>query len=284
MIHRLIMLLVVALALPFMGVGGSLAHAQGQDPTLAAMILLYTQKAKSELKQQEAMMLLESTGHIWITEEVNATTDLQKQFNKYLDSFHGIIMYAAQIYGFYHEIDHLVTNLGAFNDQLSAHPSNALAVALSSNRNKIYREIIMNSVDIVSDVRQVCLSDTKMTEKERMEIIFGIRPKLKLMNKKLQRLTKAGKGNPHNLWAAKAESARIPVPTPSKNLQIQRLPPKNSLYQILMPMKIPEIIFHFLSYIYILSKNNILYETDLSVPFYAKRGAPETPFLLRLCA
>ena len=43
MIHRLIMLLVVALALPFMGVGGSLAHAQGQDPTLAAMILLYTQ-------------------------------------------------------------------------------------------------------------------------------------------------------------------------------------------------------------------------------------------------
>ena len=114
MIHRLIMLLVVALALPFMGVGGSLAHAQGQDPTLAAMILLYTQKAKSELKQQEAMMLLESTGHIWITEEVNATTDLQKQFNKYLDSFHGIIMYAAQIYGFYHEIDHLVTNLGAY--------------------------------------------------------------------------------------------------------------------------------------------------------------------------
>jgi hypothetical protein len=51
----------------------------------------------------------------------------------------------------------------------------------------------MNSVNIVNDVRQVCLSDTKMTEKERMEIIFGIRPKLKLMNKKLQRLTKAVK-------------------------------------------------------------------------------------------
>src|SRR5574344_2695785 len=193
MIHRLIMLLVVALALPFMGVGGSLAHAQGEDPTLAAMILLYTDKAKSELKQQEKMMLLESTGHVWITEEVNATTDLQKQFNNYLDSFHGIIMYAAQIYGFYHEIDHLVKNLGSFSDQLSAHPSNALAVALSSNRNKIYREIIMNSVDIVNDVRQVCLSDTKMTEKERMEIIFGIRPKLKLMNKKLRRLTRAVK-------------------------------------------------------------------------------------------
>ena len=170
--------MIVTLALPLWGVGGSHIHAQGQDPTLAAMILLYTDKAKKELKQQEEMMLLESTGHIWITEE---------------DNFHGIIMYAAQIYGFYHEIDHLIGNLDAFSKQLSAHPSNALAVALSSNRNKIYREIILNSVDICNDVRQVCLSDTKMTEKERMEVIFGIRPKLKLMNKKLQRLTKAVK-------------------------------------------------------------------------------------------
>ena len=166
--------MIVTLALPLWGVGGSHIHAQGQDPTLAAMILLYTDKAKKELKQQEEMMLL-------------------KEFNNYLDNFHGIIMYAAQIYGFYHEIDHLIGNLDAFSKQLSAHPSNALAVALSSNRNKIYREIILNSVDICNDVRQVCLSDTKMTEKERMEVIFGIRPKLKLMNKKLQRLTKAVK-------------------------------------------------------------------------------------------
>ena len=158
--HKFFILLIVTLALPLWGVGGSHIHAQGQDPTLAAMILLYTDKAKKELKQ---------------------------------DNFHGIIMYAAQIYGFYHEIDHLIGNLDAFSKQLSAHPSNALAVALSSNRNKIYREIILNSVDICNDVRQVCLSDTKMTEKERMEVIFGIRPKLKLMNKKLQRLTKAVK-------------------------------------------------------------------------------------------
>ena len=167
-VHRLVMFVVATLVLPLWGLGGSLLHAQGQDPTLAAMILLYTDKAKKELKQQEEMMLLETTGHVWITEEVNATTDLQKEFNKYLDDFHGIIMYAAQIYGFYHEIDRMVDNLGSFSDQLSAHPSNALAVALSSNRNKIYREIIMGSVDIVNDMRQVCLSDTKMTEKERM--------------------------------------------------------------------------------------------------------------------
>lgn len=188
---RFILILTLILTFPFCKSG--FLHAQGQDPVLAGMILLYTDKAKKELKQQEAMMLLETTGHIWIKEEVEGTTNLQKEFNNYLDQFHSIIAYAAQIYGFYHEIDKMVENLGSFSEQLSAHPSNALAVALSSNRNKIYREIIMNSVDIVNDVRQVCLSDTKMTEKERIEIVFGIRPKLKLMNQKLRRLTRAVK-------------------------------------------------------------------------------------------
>lgn len=188
---RFILILTLILTFPFCKSG--FLHAQGQDPVLAGMILLYTDKAKKELKQQEAMMLLETTGHIWIKEEVEGTTNLQKEFNNYLDQFHSIIAYAAQVYGFYHEIDKMVENLGSFSNQLSAHPSNALAVALSSNRNKIYREIIMNSVDIVNDVRQVCLSDTKMTEKERIEIVFGIRPKLKLMNQKLRRLTRAVK-------------------------------------------------------------------------------------------
>lgn len=186
-------ILILTLILTFSFCKSGFLHAQGQDPVLAGMILLYTDKAKKELKQQEAMMLLETTGHIWIKEEVEGTTNLQKEFNNYLDQFHSIIAYAAQIYGFYHEIDKMVENLGSFSNQLSAHPSNALAVALSSNRNKIYREIIMNSVDIVNDVRQVCLSDTKMTEKERIEIVFGIRPKLKLMNQKLRRLTRAVK-------------------------------------------------------------------------------------------
>jgi hypothetical protein len=181
--------LTLFLSFPFCKQG--FLHAQGQDPVLAGMIMAYTDKAKKELKQQEAMMLMETTGHIWIKDEVEGTTSLQKEFNSYLDQFHSIIAYAAQVYGFYHEIDKMTDNLGSFSDQLSAHPGNALAVALSSNRNKIYRDIIMNSLDIVNDVRQVCLSDSKMTEKERIEVILGIRPKLKLMNQKLRRLTRA---------------------------------------------------------------------------------------------
>ena len=101
------------------------------DPTLAGMILMYTNKAEKELKNQEKVMLLQSTGHIWTKEEVEATTDLQREFNNYLDSFRSIVSYAAQIYGFYHEIGQLVDNMGGLVAQLDAHPANGLAVALS---------------------------------------------------------------------------------------------------------------------------------------------------------
>ena len=186
---------------------GLKVHAQ-LDPTLAGMVLIYTEKAKKTLKSQEKVMLLQTTGHIWTKEEVEAVADLQREFNDYLDSFRSVVSYAAQIYGFYHEITHLTENMGEFTQQLKSSPTNALAVALSTNRNKIYRELIYNSIEIINDIRAVCLSDNKMTENERMEIVFGIRPKLKLMNKKLQRLSIAVKyTSMGDIWVEITEQA-----------------------------------------------------------------------------
>ena len=179
------------------------------DPVLAGMILLYTDKAQKELKNQEKVMMLQTTGHIWTKEEVQATADLQREFNKYLDSFRSIVCYAAQIYGFYHEISRLTANMEDFTRQVSRNTTNALAVALSSERNRIYRELMLGSVEIVNDIRMACLADNKMTERERMEIVFGIRPKLKLMNTKLQRLTKAVKYTTmSDIWYEIDEGAR----------------------------------------------------------------------------
>ena len=179
------------------------------DPVLAGMILLYTDKAQKELKNQETVMMLQTTGHIWTKEEVQATADLQREFNKYLDSFRSIVCYAAQIYGFYHEISRLTDNMEDFTRQVSRSTTNALAVALSTERNRIYRELMLGSVEIVNDIRMACLAENKMTERERMEIVFGIRPKLKLMNTKLQRLTKAVKYTTmSDIWYEIDEGAR----------------------------------------------------------------------------
>ena len=133
---------------------------------------------------KKKIMLMQTTGHIWTKEEISATTDLNREFNNYLDSFRSVVVYAAEIYGFYHEIDRMVNNLGSFTKQLKAHPDNAMAVALSARRNNIYRELIMQSVDVVNDIRLVCLSSNKMTEKERMESkrlgITVFQPRLKV--------------------------------------------------------------------------------------------------------
>lgn len=179
------------------------------DPVLAGMILLYTEKAEKTLKNQELAMMMQTTGHLWTKEEVEATADLQREFNTYLDSFRSILCYAAQIYGFYHEITLLTENMGGLIHQLEKNTTNALAVALSTNRNKIYREVILNSVEIVNDIRTVCLSKNKMTEQQRLEIVFNIRPKLQVMNKKLKRLTIAVKyTSMNNVWLEISEGTR----------------------------------------------------------------------------
>lgn len=188
---------------------GAIQSRAQTDPTLAGMILAYTDKAQNELKAQERAMMLETTGHLWIREEVDGTTDIQRKYNEYLDSFRDIICYAAQIYGFYHEIGALSENLGNLTKQLGSHAGNAFAVALTPRRNQIYRDLILGSVDIVNDIRQVCLSDTKMTEKQRVEIVFAIRPKLKAMNRKLRHLILAVKYTSlADVWAEIDEGAR----------------------------------------------------------------------------
>ncbi len=65
-------------------------------------------------------------------EEVEATTDLQREFNNYLDSFRSIVSYAAQIYGFYHEIGQLVDNMGGLVAQLMPMPTWILPVRLAT--------------------------------------------------------------------------------------------------------------------------------------------------------
>lgn len=172
------------------------------DPTLSGLILTYTNKAEKQLKSQQAAMALETTGHVWMASEVESTTDVQRAYNDYLDSFRDVVCYAAQIYGFYVEIDKLLDNMSDLNRVLRLHPSGAFATALSTHRNVIYRNLTLTSVGIVNDIRQVCLSNVKMTEKQRIDIVFNIRPKLVKMNLQLRRLTRAVKYTTFgDIWA-----------------------------------------------------------------------------------
>lgn len=164
-------------------------RAQGSDPGLVALIELYKDKAEKMYKAQENVQMLESTNHIWLNNETQAIYDLQKQFNDYISAFRNVVCNAAQIYGFYYEIDNLVGNINAMSEQISAAPANPFAIALSARRNDIYIDIIQTASGIINNVRLACMSP-KMTEKERIELIFDIRPRLQKINVQLKRLNK----------------------------------------------------------------------------------------------
>lgn len=159
------------------------------DPGRALTILNFTNQSKKTLNAQQRAQLVISGMHIFMKEEIEATTDFQREFNEYLDQFNEVIQIAAEVYGIYHEVSQVAKNIKELNSIVSDTPANALAVAFSSKRNKIYTDLVMTSLDIAKDIHKVCFSGAKMTEKERIKIILGMRPKLKKTNHQLRRMS-----------------------------------------------------------------------------------------------
>ena len=175
----------IALLLP------SGVKAQGIDVGRVAAIELASSQAKKTLEAQIKMQGLETTGHIWTREEIEATTEFQKQFNDYLDAFHNILSIAAEIYGVYYEVTKTSKHVRNLAEVVSSSPSNVLAVAFSARRNVVYTNLIRSSLDIFMDIRKVCIESSKMTEQEKNKVISAIRPKLRKINHQLGQLTLA---------------------------------------------------------------------------------------------
>lgn len=184
--YRSIIILILAASLMVLRV--STAYAYGVDPVRAAMIDQYSKQAKKALEAQNRAQALMTTGHLWMQTEIEATTNFQREFNEYLDKFHDILGFAAEIYGIYYEVTQISKNVSELNSVVSSYPANALAVAFHTRRNVVYRNIIINGVSIVMDIKTLCFDRSKMTEQEKNEMITNIRPKLRAMNRQLRAL------------------------------------------------------------------------------------------------
>ena len=166
-------------------------YAQGIDVGRVAAIELASSQAKKTIEAQLKMQGLETAGHIWTKEEIEATTEFQREFNNYLDAFHNILTIAAEIYGVYYEVTKTSKHVSNLAEVVSSSPTNVLAVAFSTRRNVVYRNLIKSSLDIFMDIRKVCFENSKMTEQEKNKVISGIRPKLRKINHQLAQLTLA---------------------------------------------------------------------------------------------
>ncbi len=158
------------------------------DPMRVVVIEDNSQKSEKALKAQDRAMAGMTAGHIWLQEEIEATTNLQREFNEYLDNFHDVLTVAAEIYGITYEVKQAAKTVQELEDILEDNPSNALAVAFSTRRNVIYRNIVKNCTDLVMDIQTLFSNYAKMSEKQRLQIVNAIRPRIRKMNKQLRTL------------------------------------------------------------------------------------------------
>ena len=174
----------------------SLFAQNGPDGIRAAMFATYAKQAKKALKAQDVLLGGNLTGHKYLKDEVEATTNFQRQFNDYLNSFDDILTVASDIYGIYMEVDEAMRNLKVVKEIVVRQPANVLAVAFSRSKNNIYTDVIENGLKLAADIEQILPlkkdqdRNAKITQYERLKVMDNIRLNLRTLNRKLRTLSR----------------------------------------------------------------------------------------------
>ena len=168
-----------------------MGSAQNMDP---ARMVLYTNwdKTNQRMAWEEAAAISSQTyHHVWIAEELDKVTNLQRQFSEYLDSLHDVIAIAAQLYGSYYEFSQMATNLKNIASACEESPTNVLANAFKEDKRNIVTNIVTKTSDMLLDLRKIFFDKTKMTERERYILLDEVRRKMKETNLMLRRLERS---------------------------------------------------------------------------------------------
>lgn len=178
---RRIHIIFLLLALPLFSLEGKAQIDGGR----ALLVTAVSKKSEKYLETNEEMQALMTAGHIFMKEEEKATTAFQKEFNEYLDTLTNWLSVAVEIYGIYYEVTKTAKNLKELNTIVSNAPQNALATAFSSRRNKVYRNLMKEGIDLCGDIKTLCFGQTKMTQAQREIMLKNIRPKMHRLNRML---------------------------------------------------------------------------------------------------
>lgn len=164
-------------------------HAQsGTDALRAQRIEWQKQQYVKSVKAEIASYTPLAGGHIFLKTEVEGNVSFQREFNEYLSNFHDLVSTLAEFYGVYYELNLTSKHISEFARLTADTPTNTLAVGLSSNRNKVYRQLFFIMGGIGTDVAKLWSNKYKMTEQEVSQMITEIRKKLRTFNQLMNRL------------------------------------------------------------------------------------------------
>ena len=153
------------------------------DAIRAFVVTTASKKSKKHLETNEKAQLMMTAGHIFMKEEEKEVVAYQKELNEFLDSVKVTIAMAVEVYGIYNEVSKTAKNLKELNNIVLNAPDNALATAFSTRRNKFYRKLMKEGIDLCGDIKMLCFGQTKMTKAEREILFKQIRPKMHKLNR-----------------------------------------------------------------------------------------------------
>ena len=185
---RIIIIIAVAVtALPVRLVGQSVFYT---DPTRLAAYHDYVKRENSTLSgyiaAQAALIAAEKN----VNQELASLNDYRTELDNYMKKVHDVITIAANVYGLFYEVSDLYKNYKSLAIAIAENSDNLVAVALSRQQSHTIEEMVTEMAGLVGDIRTVLSKKKRMTEKERLQMLSNIRPKLKRLNIKLVRIEK----------------------------------------------------------------------------------------------
>lgn len=156
------------------------------DPDEAILVASITAINKKMYAAQIGAQAIQSAAQIWSEDEISGARDYQKKFYDYVNTVHNPIVYVAQTYGLFQEFTRMLENIQLLKEECD-NAGNALAAALHPSRNDAYVDFIEECVDLFTRAKQVCSS--KMTVKERYELLLSLRPEMKKFNVRMRILS-----------------------------------------------------------------------------------------------
>ena len=148
--------------------------AQMFDPVRAGLYSNYDIRMRNQINAQSVAMGTMTFHHKWIQAKENDMKNLQEEFHKYLVSNHNTIAMAAQLYGVFYELTEISKNLRGIANACEESPTNILANAFNKEKRMIVSNIVGKTSDLVYDIKKTYLDNTRMTEKERLQLVDDV--------------------------------------------------------------------------------------------------------------
>lgn len=179
--RRLLYITILAL-LPAAG------RAQMVDGVRTGLYTKYDINTRKAMDAQAVAISAMTFHHKKLTEQEVDIADLQREFNKYLMQMHDQLVIAAQLYGTFYEFSQLAKHLKEIAEIVQECPENVLANAFKDDKRQVVTAIVTSTTDLIFDIKKTIVDKTRMSGRERVQTLDGMRRKVKDINRNLKKI------------------------------------------------------------------------------------------------